>query len=184
MPSWKERVIELLSRVSEREQIGRERKNAQDRLKRLGRAYIDGMIDESEYDVQKYKLRAKIDSLVIPEADASMKAGELIENIGLLWQKATLEERHQILEAMVETVYLDLWANRSVVSIQPKTAFYPLFKSLHKEGKVTIFYATESRPVGGIGRGEGASKPTATIGGRSVPPRLGRTLQRCTAVLS
>ena len=40
---------------------------------------------------------------------------------------------------MTEAVYLDSWANNSVVGIQPKPVFYPVFKSLQQRGKLMIF---------------------------------------------
>ena len=52
-----------------------------------------------------------------------------------------MEEKHRLLAGMLEAVYVDLAVSRSVVGIQPKTPFYPLFESLkHKpESKVTLF---------------------------------------------
>lgn len=40
-----------------------------------------------------------------------------------------------------DAVYIDLWATRSVVGIQPKPSFYPLFRSLKQDenSKVIIF---------------------------------------------
>lgn len=42
---------------------------------------------------------------------------------------------------MLEAVYRDIWATRSVVGIQPKPPFYPLFQCLKQGGnsKVIIF---------------------------------------------
>ncbi len=76
---------------------------------------------------------------MIPESDSTVEAGELIENIGLLGSRGTLEEKNELLRTMTEAVYLDLWANKSVVGIQPKPVFYPVLKSLQQNGKVIIF---------------------------------------------
>jgi hypothetical protein len=61
--------------------------------------------------------------------------------MGPIWDKATLEEKQRLLTIMFEAVYLDLAASRSVVGIQPKPVFYPLFKFLQNqtENKITIF---------------------------------------------
>jgi len=42
---------------------------------------------------------------------------------------------------MIEAVYIDLAASRSIVGIQPKPPFYPLFESLRQkpEAKITLF---------------------------------------------
>jgi hypothetical protein len=142
MPSWKERIIEGLSTVSERESILSQRKQIEARLKRLARTYIDGLIDEGDYNVQRKLLQDAFDSLVIPEEDAAINAGKLLENMGHLWEKATLAEKHRLLSIMLEAVYVDLAASRSIVGIQPKPAFYPLFRSLqnHAENQITVFF--------------------------------------------
>jgi len=77
----------------------------------------------------------------MPENDATISAGEILENLGFIWEKATLEEKHGLLRTTLEAVYVDLAASRSIVGIQPKAPFYPLFDSLKRvpENKVIIF---------------------------------------------
>jgi site-specific DNA recombinase len=102
---------------------------------------VDGIMDDGEYNVQRKLLQDALDSLVIPQADAAINAGELLESLGLIWEKATLEEKHRLLIGMLEAVYIDLAASRSIVGIQPKPPFYPLFESLRQnpDNKVTVF---------------------------------------------
>ncbi len=140
-PSWRERIIAKISTLSEREHMLKQRKQIQEKLRRLGKTYLDGVIDDGEYNVQRKLLQNNLDSLVIPEADAAMNAGEMLESLGLIWQKATLEEKHKLLSGMLEAVYVDLAASRSIVGIQPKPPFYPLFEALKQipEAKVTLF---------------------------------------------
>jgi len=42
---------------------------------------------------------------------------------------------------MLEAVYVDMLASRSIVGIQPKAPFYPLFESLKNQAgnKITVF---------------------------------------------
>lgn len=119
----------------------RERKQISEKLRRLAKAYVDGLVEVGEYNLQRKLLQDKLESLVMPEVDTTLKAGELLEDLGLLWDKATLEEKHGLLTAILDAVYIDLWANRSVVGIQPKPSFYPLFQSLKQDenSKVVIF---------------------------------------------
>jgi hypothetical protein len=35
--------------------------------------------------------------LVVPEADAALRAGKFLESLGLIWEKATDEEKHRLL---------------------------------------------------------------------------------------
>ena len=37
----------------------------------------------------------------------------MLENLGSVWESATLEEKNRLLVIMLEAVYLDLWASRS-----------------------------------------------------------------------
>jgi hypothetical protein len=54
---------------------------------------------------------------------------------------------------MLEAVYVDLAVSHSVVGIQPKPPFYPLFEPLkHKpESKVTVFRPGEEEKITGSG---------------------------------
>ncbi len=82
--------------------------------------------------------------IVVPEPrnrSNTIPFGRQLERIGLIWEKATPEEKHKLLAGMLEAVYVDLAASRSIVGIQPKPLSYPLFESpRHKpENKVIVF---------------------------------------------
>ena len=144
-PAWRQRVIEKLSKISERESILAQRKQAEEKLKRLGRSYIDGVIDDGEYHVQLKVIQAALESLVIPGTDAAVRAGEFLEGLGRIWDTATLEEKHKLLANMLDAVYVDIGASRAIVGLQPKPTFYHLFEILKKDpdSKVTIFRDTK-----------------------------------------
>ncbi len=145
-PAWKEHIISKLSNLSNHDEILKQRKQIKERLRRLGKAYVDGIVNDGEYNVQRKLLQNNLESLVEPDADASINAGELLETMGLIWKKATLEEKHDLLTTMLEAVYIDLAATRSIVGIQPKPAFYALFDSLTQkpDSKVTVFNPDDS----------------------------------------
>ena len=148
LPSWRERVIDKLSILSEREDMLRQREVIESKLRRLGKTFIDGLIEEGEYNVQRTLLQNALNSMIVPEANAALKAGEQLENLGALWEVATLEEKHSLLSGMLEAVYVDLAASRSIVGIQPKAPFFPLFESLKNlaDNKIIVF---TSKPVDG-----------------------------------
>ena len=52
-------------------------------------------------------LQDNLEALVVPEMDATIKAGELIENLGNIWKESTLEEKHKLLTIMLDAVYVD-----------------------------------------------------------------------------
>jgi hypothetical protein len=107
------------------------------------------LTDEGDYNFQTKLLQDRLDSLVIPEEDDAINAGRLLENMGPVWENASLDEKHRLLCLMLDAVYLDLAATRSVVGILPKPVFYPLFKSLQNvsENKITIYHADNAKKI-------------------------------------
>ena len=57
-----------------------------------------------------------------------MEAGNLLEDLPVLWEEADLTERHNLLMAMLEAVYVYTVEEKSVVAILPKPAFRPIFE--------------------------------------------------------
>ena len=45
-----------------------------------------------------------------------------------MWEEADLTERHKLLMAMLDAVYVDTVEEKSVVAIRPKPAFRPIFE--------------------------------------------------------
>ncbi len=84
-----------LEMFSEHDRIVRQRKAIEEKLRRLGRAYVDGLVSDGEYGVQRTLLNDALNSLVEPEHGATMTAGEILENLGYVWDKATLDEKHR-----------------------------------------------------------------------------------------
>ena len=96
--AWLDRVLAQVHGVDEVKRVERERDQVQQRLKRLGTAYVDGLYGAAEYRRQKRVLDDKLQSLVVPEADVAEDAGELLENLPELWEKADLAERQDARE--------------------------------------------------------------------------------------
>jgi hypothetical protein len=94
----------------------------------LGKAYVDGLYDDEGYRREKRSLEDKLANLVVPGVDAAMEAGNLLENLPVLWQEADLTERRKLLMAMLDAVYVDTVEEKSVVAIRPKPAFRPIFE--------------------------------------------------------
>lgn len=160
--SWKDKIVAKISSQSQYDLILKEKKSLNDRLRRLSRTYVDGLIEEGEYDLQKKLLQDRINTLVIPEIDATLNAGALLENLGVIWANATMEEKHKLLTIMLDAVYVDLLTSRRVVGILPKPTFYPLFETLKQrpESRVTLFKPDDETDyhhtmVGMVETGEG-----------------------------
>jgi len=109
------------------EQVRHERTQTEQRLKRLGKAYVDGLYDDEGYRREKRSLEDKLANLVVPGVDAAMEAGKLLEDLPVLWEEADLAERRKLLMAMLYAVYVDTVDEKSVEAIRPKPAFQPIF---------------------------------------------------------
>jgi len=127
-PKWEEEVLSIISVKDEVESIAERRRKAHERLRRLGRAYVDGVYDDEEYRRQKRKLEMELESLVAPEADAAGEAGRLIERLPELWSGANEGERRKLLLTMLDAVYVDSKDERRIVAIKPKAPFRPVFQ--------------------------------------------------------
>ncbi len=168
VPDWKERIIERLSTASERQRIVSQRKQLESKLKRLAKTYVDGLVDDGQYNIQRKLMQDTLKVLVIPEEDESIEAGKLLEDLRAVWQEATLEEKHKLLSIMLEAVYIDLAASRSIVGIQPKPVFYPLFNSLENQtgNTILVFHGNKIEPTS-----EGNSSTVMVETGESRTPR-------------
>ncbi len=87
---WLEGVMAILSLKDELERVKTERQNAQERLRRMRNAYVDGLFTDDEYRVQKRLIEQELEGLVVPEASAAEEAGRLIRTCpgsggGLTW---------------------------------------------------------------------------------------------------
>ena len=87
--AWLDRVLAQVHGADEVKRVERARDQIQQRLKRLGTAYVDGMYDDAEYRRQKRVLDDKLRSLVVPDADVAAEAGKLLEHLPELWGKRT-----------------------------------------------------------------------------------------------
>ena len=103
-------------------------------------------IAKLELWVTLVKLKNAFKVLVVPEFDAAMYAGEFLESLGSIWEKATLEEKDRLLTRMLDVVYIDLVSNRSIVGLLPKPAFYCLFESISQkpDSNVVMFNPAQS----------------------------------------
>ena len=146
-PRWEEEVLSIVSTKDEAESIRDKRQKVQERLRRLGKAYVDGVYDDDEYRRQKRACELELESLVLPEADAAAEAGRLISRLPKLWSGANLEERRKLLLTMLDAVYVDSKENM-IVAVKPKAPFKPVFAvaTTRKGSKVALVHDPESEP--------------------------------------
>jgi hypothetical protein len=127
--SWMDRLLAKVQLADEVKRVNREREKVEKKLKKLGQVYLnDDLMEYDDYKAQKRKLEDQLSSLVVPGIDAVQQAGELLEDLPHLWEKADLAERRKMLMTMLEAVYVECKEERRIVGIKPKPAFKPLFE--------------------------------------------------------
>ncbi len=127
-PRWLEEVLALVNLKDDVDRIKRERKQLQEKLRRLGQTYIDNLIDQDEYNRRKQQYQLQMESLVIPEASAAEEAGKLIKDLPRLWNEANPEEQRKLLLTMLDAIYIDTKQTKSVIAVKPKPPFRPVFE--------------------------------------------------------
>ena len=126
--AWMDRVLARIHFADEVERIQQETQQTQQRLKRLGKAYVDGLYPDNDYRREKRALEEKLSTLVVPGTDSAREAGKLLENLPAIWEGANIAERRKLLLTMLDAVYVDTVEEKAIVAIRPKPAFQPLFE--------------------------------------------------------
>jgi site-specific DNA recombinase len=148
--SWQDRLLARLHLEDEVKRVERERKEVEQRLKRLGQVYLDGLKPYEDYRREKRQLEERLQLLVVPGIDAAQQAGQLLENLPALWAAADLGERHKILLTMLDAVYVDTVEEKAIVAIRPKPAFQVLFQvATTKEGSGVVLYNEKASTLSG-----------------------------------
>ncbi|MDD5287522.1 MAG: recombinase family protein [Dehalococcoidales bacterium] len=127
-PQWIEEVLAIISLKDEVERVKKQKVAIQEKLRRMTKAFIDGLFPDEEYHRQKKLIEMELESLVVPQADAAEEAGKLILNLPTLWNEANLEERRKLLLTMLDAVYFESKQLKSIVAIRPKPPFKPIFQ--------------------------------------------------------
>jgi len=144
--AWMDRVLARIHLADDVELVRHERVQTEQRLRRLGTAYVDGLYSHEDYRREKRSPEDKLATLGVPGVDAAMEAGKLLENLPVLWEEADLTERRKLLMAMLDAVYVDTVEEKSVVAIRPKPAFRPLLENATTRAGSGIALINETPP--------------------------------------
>jgi len=124
--SWRELVVDLLSSKDEPLEIQIDRNRLEEKLRRLKRLYREVEIEEADYRQEVALAQAKLSGMVNPEHAQVVTLGDNVEGVVAAWEIATKEERREMLQMMLDAVYIDM-TTKEVVGLKPKAAFLPLF---------------------------------------------------------
>ena len=125
--SWRQMVNELLTSKDDAIEVNRERTRLEEKLRRLRRLYQEVAIEESEYRQEVSSTKAKLVGLIDTGQDEVVTLGDNVEGIVEAWGMATKEERRDMLQMMLNAVYIDM-PTKQIVGLEPKAAFLPLFQ--------------------------------------------------------
>jgi len=93
-----------------------------DDLRRIGRAYVDRVFTEIEYENRRTKLLNEKASLVIPDGAKVIEIGLRLEGLQEFLEYATDDEKYQILHILFDFVNYD-FKQAKIVRFKPKAEF-------------------------------------------------------------
>jgi len=121
-PDWKKKMANLAVENYD----GPSPTALQEKRRRHARAYADGAYTDDEYKRRLAEIDHQIQqaiSITPPDIEDAIK---LFEDIPMLWNEATPEERRTLVKSLVELVYVDIQTKR-VTAVKPTPAFRALF---------------------------------------------------------
>ena len=104
-------MLSIISLKDEAERVEKRKRQVNEKLRRMARAYTDGLFPDEEYSRQKRLLELELESLVIPEANAAEKAGKLLLDLPKLWEEAGLPTE-KLVEKLIELAF-ERWAREN-----------------------------------------------------------------------
>jgi hypothetical protein len=135
--NWQMQVLEILEhKAGDAQRAEGERSRLRGQLERLKKLFVFGDITDLEYKAERDQLQTKLAALKPLRLPDLEEAGRLLEDFGVIWDAATERERKQILQTLLNVVYLDSGERGPVVAIEPKSEFSPLFNlgQISREG--------------------------------------------------
>ena len=121
---WLARTLELLGESDDdRKAQEKQRTNLEGQLDRLRVVFQLGDISESAYRAERDRIRSEIQTLRPVKRFDLERAAQVLQNFGVLWNAATMQEQEEIAQGMIERIYT---FDGRIVTIEPKTDFYPL----------------------------------------------------------
>jgi site-specific DNA recombinase len=129
LPSWRERVLDILANRDERQAIKTRRHAIEAKLERMKDLYVEGDMGLGEYRRERDTLREELASLAIPGEARILDAGQYLENMIGIWDQADLQERHDMLTSIFRKLWVDRVKQR-IVAVEVYPDFIPVFRQI------------------------------------------------------
>ncbi len=154
-PDWQQKMAELA--VSSHN--GPNPEGLRERRRRVVRAYGDGGYTDQEYRMRLAEIDRQIERTSVVTPPAIEEAVVLFEDIPMLWNEATTEERRTLVKSLVELVYVDLETKR-VTALKPTPSFGALLgKAIKTASDKPVFLTPLNKESVGVG-GDGGDLKT------------------------
>ena len=125
--NWQKDIERLVENMDVVRKVETRRLEIDSELRRAGRAFVDGVYSEEEYERRRMKLIAERDCLTIPDGAKALEMGMQLENIGDFFDGATTDEKNKILHLLFEAIYYDFDQKR-MVRFKPLSEYAPIFQ--------------------------------------------------------
>jgi len=125
--NWQKDIERLVESMDVVRKVETRRLEIDGELRRAGRAFVDGVYSEEEYERRRMKLIAERDCLTIPDGAKALEMGMQLENSGDFFDGATTDEKNKILHLLFEAIYYDFDQKR-MVRFKPLSEYAPIFQ--------------------------------------------------------
>lgn len=122
---WQQEIREQLA-LPETDGLTAQRARLEDKLRRLGELYADGVYDRETYTKEREQIQRHLSALVIPEPTVTLEAGHRLEALADIWPYATDLERQEFTRLLFVAVYIDLSVPQ-IVRVTPQPDFVVFF---------------------------------------------------------
>lgn len=130
-PDWETEVRKMLQEKDGNIDLEIQRKEIREQIRRMRVSYERGMYKEEEHIFWREveSLQEKLSRLERPEVDAINQAARNLLNLRDGWEKATLEERRELTQMMLQEVGCSV-REKQVMWVKPRFGFEILFQLL------------------------------------------------------
>jgi site-specific DNA recombinase len=123
---WQKEIRDALESGDEFKTMEDERNVVEEKLKRLGELYLDGMLERPEYLTKRDKLKRQLSALTIPEPETLLEVGQQIESFKHIWAQADESQQREMCHIMFEWMKVDL-QQKKLVRVMPRREFGHFF---------------------------------------------------------
>jgi site-specific DNA recombinase len=123
---WQQEIRDALDSGEEFKTIAEERTIVEEKLKRLGELYLDGMLERPAYLVKRDKLKRQLSTLIVPEPQTLLEVGQQIESFKHIWSQADESQQREMCHIMFEGMKVNM-QQRKLVRVMPRSEFRHFF---------------------------------------------------------